>query len=40
MCFFLIRYDNGHDLEDLDGGGHGFHGEMDPNQIFQVFKPQ
>jgi len=31
------RYDNGHDLEDLDGGGHGFHGEMDPNQIFQAF---
>jgi len=32
------RYDNGHDLEDLDGGGgHGFHGEMDPNQIFAAF---
>jgi len=31
------RYDNGHDLEDLDGGA-GFGGpEMDPNQIFQAF---
>merc|ERR1719412_2164803 len=31
------RYDNGHDLEDLEGG-HGFGGhEMDPNQIFQAF---
>merc|ERR1719495_560854 len=32
------RYDNGHDLDDLEGGGGGFGGhEMDPNQIFQAF---
>jgi len=32
------RYDNGHDLEDLDGGCGGYGGpEMDPNQIFQAF---
>jgi len=32
------RYDNGHDLEDLEGGHGGFGGhEMDPNQIFQAF---
>lgn len=30
------RYDQGHDLEDLDGHS-GFHHEMDPNQIFQAF---
>ena len=33
-----LRYDNGHDLEDLEGGHGGFGGhEMDPNQIFQAF---
>ena len=31
------RYDNGHDLEDLDGHGHGFGGDIDPNQVFQAF---
>ncbi|KAK6166594.1 hypothetical protein SNE40_023249 [Patella caerulea] len=30
-----MRYDAGQDLEDLDGGGGGFH-QMDPNQIFQM----
>ncbi|KAL4217288.1 DnaJ subfamily C member 7 [Mactra antiquata] len=31
------RYDNGHDLEDLEGfGGAGFH-DIDPNVIFQSF---
>ena len=28
------RYDNGCDLEDLDGGGHGgFGGDIDPDQV-------
>lgn len=32
------RYDNGCDLEDLDGGGHGgFGGDIDPDQIFRAF---
>jgi len=31
------RYDNGHDLDDLEGHGHGFGAEIDPNQIFQAF---
>jgi len=33
------RYDNGHDLEDLEGhgGGHPFSQDIDPNQIFQAF---
>ena len=34
------RYDNGHDLEDLDGpSGHGGHyaHDIDPNHIFQAF---
>lgn len=31
------RYDNGHDLDDLEGHGHGFGGDIDPNQIFQAF---
>ena len=36
--YFLRRYDNGHDLEDLDGhGGHQFSQDIDPNQIFQAF---
>lgn len=31
------RYDNGHDLDNLDGG-HGFSGHgVDPNDIFQAF---
>ena len=36
---FLPRYDNGHDLEDLEGhgGGHPFSQDIDPNQIFQAF---
>ncbi|KAK3593529.1 hypothetical protein CHS0354_037055 [Potamilus streckersoni] len=29
-----MRYDNGHDLEDLEGGGFD---HIDPNQIFQAF---
>ncbi|EFX89495.1 hypothetical protein DAPPUDRAFT_95209 [Daphnia pulex] len=29
------RYDNGHDIDDNDGGGYS--SEMDPNQIFQAF---
>ena len=29
------RYDNGHDLDDLEGGGFGE--EIDPNQMFQAF---
>lgn len=28
------RYDNGHDLEDMDAGGYA---DVDPNQIFQAF---
>ena len=36
--YFLRRYDNGHDLEDLEGhGGHPFSQDIDPNQIFQAF---
>merc|ERR1719433_2491979 len=31
------RYDNGHDIDDLEGHGHGFGGDIDPNQIFQAF---
>lgn len=32
------RYDNGMDLEDIEGGGAGFHGaNIDPSQIFQMF---
>jgi len=31
------RYDQGHDLDDLEGHGHGFGGDIDPNQIFQAF---
>merc|ERR1712050_812609 len=32
------RYDNGHDVDDLEGHGHGgFNAEIDPNQIFQAF---
>lgn len=31
------RYDNGHDLDDLEGHGHGFGADIDPNQIFQAF---
>jgi DnaJ family protein C protein 7 len=36
------RYDNGHDLEDLEGhggggGGHPFAQDIDPNHIFQAF---
>lgn len=30
------RYDNGHDIDDNDGGGYST-GDMDPNQIFQAF---
>lgn len=30
------RYDNGCDIEDLEGGGHGY-SDIDPNQIFQAF---
>merc|ERR1711997_414704 len=32
------RYDNGHDVDDLEGHGHsGYGGDIDPNQIFQAF---
>ena len=31
------RYDQGHDVDDLEGHGHGFGADIDPNQIFQVF---
>jgi len=31
------RYDSGVDLEDLEGHGHGFGGDIDPNQVFQAF---
>ncbi len=31
------RYDHGHDIDDLEGGGHGFGPEMDANQMFQAF---
>ena len=31
------RYDNGHDVDDLEGHGHGFGADIDPNQIFQVW---
>merc|ERR1719412_2571728 len=31
------RYDNGHDCDDLEGHGHGFGADIDPNQIFQAF---
>merc|ERR1712039_391763 len=32
------RYDNGHDVDDLEGHGHGgFNADIDPNQIFQAF---
>ena len=30
------RYDQGHDVDDLEGHGHGFGADIDPNQIFQV----
>merc|ERR1712226_98027 len=31
------RYDSGVDLEDLEGHGHGYGGDIDPNQVFQAF---
>jgi len=31
------RYDNGHDVDDLEGHGHGGMADIDPNQIFQAF---
>jgi DnaJ family protein C protein 7 len=32
------RYDQGHDVDDLEGHGHGgFGADIDPNQIFQAF---
>merc|ERR1712193_35283 len=31
------RYDQGHDIEDLEGHGHGFGADIDPNQVFQAF---
>merc|ERR1739845_324502 len=35
------RYDQGHDIDDLEGHGHGgFGGDIDPNQIFQAFFSQ
>ena len=38
ILFQFRRYDNGHDLEDLEGhSGHPFSQDIDPNQIFQAF---
>merc|ERR1719229_1702365 len=34
------RYDQGHDIDDLEGGGHGYPSDIDPNQIFQAFFSQ
>jgi DnaJ family protein C protein 7 len=34
------RYDQGHDIDDLEGHGHGFSNDIDPNQIFQAFFSQ
>ena len=34
------RYDQGHDIDDLEGGGHGYSSDIDPNQIFQAFFSQ
>lgn len=34
------RYDQGHDIDDLEGHGHGFSQDIDPNQIFQAFFSQ
>ena len=31
------RYDQGHDIDDLEGHGHGYSSDIDPNQIFQAF---
>lgn len=33
------QYDSGMDLQDIESGGHGFHGGggVDPSQIFQMF---
>ena len=31
------RYDQGHDIDDLEGHGHGYGADIDPNQIFQAF---
>ena len=32
------RYDNGCDVEDLDGGGHGgYGGDVDPDQVIRSF---
>lgn len=30
-----VRYDNGQDLEDMDG--HGMHADIDPTQVFTSF---
>ena len=38
ILFQFRRYDNGHDMEDLEGhSGHPFSQDIDPNQIFQAF---
>merc|ERR1712186_223877 len=34
------RYDQGHDIDDLEGHGHGYSSDIDPNQIFQAFFSQ
>jgi curved DNA-binding protein CbpA len=31
------RYDAGHDIDELDGHGHGGGGDIDPNVLFQAF---
>merc|ERR1712183_491165 len=34
------RYDQGHDIDDLEGHGHVYSSDIDPNQIFQAFFSQ
>jgi len=34
------RYDQGHDIDDLEGQGQGYSNDIDPNQIFQAFFSQ
>merc|ERR1712001_552178 len=34
------RYDQGHDIDDLEGHGHGYSSDIGPNQIFQAFFSQ
>ena len=34
------RYDQGADIDELEGGGGGMPGGMDPNDIFRMFQGQ